>query len=225
MVDRIAVVIPVRDREGFIAAALDSVFAQTRPADRIVVVDDGSTDGTLDILAGYGDRIAVITTDHAGPAGARNAGLAAVDCDAVAFLDSDDLWLPQALENLSDGLARQNADLAWGLVRTEILPGGLPPGPNWPTEPSRLLVIPAMLFRTEALRDLGGFDASLRFGEDSELLMRVNERQLSIAHVPETVMVYQRHPGNMTNDQAGASHAWFDVARRAMLRRRAGSSS
>lgn len=217
----IAVVIPVRDRAHLIGAALESVFAQTHVPAQLIVVDDGSTDGTLEVLAHYGDRIEVLTSPSAGPAGARNVGLNAVRCPLVAFLDSDDLWLPHTLETLAALLDRDEADLAWGHTRTEILPGGALPDPAWPTEPSQLVLIPSMLFRTDALRRIGGFDAGLRFGEDSELLMRVRHLQLRTACLAETVLIHRRHADNMTRDQAAAARAWFDVARTAMRRRAA----
>lgn len=217
----IAVVIPVRDRAHLVGAALDSVFAQTCAPAQVIVVDDGSTDGTRDALAQYDRRIEVLTSASAGPAGARNVGLDAVRCPMVAFLDSDDLWLPRALETLAALLDRDEADLAWGHTRTEILPGGARPNPAWPTEPSQLVLIPSMLFSTEALRRIGGFAAGLRFGEDSELLMRVRHHQLRVACMTETVMIHRRHADNMTRDRAAAARAWFDVARTAIRRRAA----
>lgn len=220
MADSIAVVIPVLDRTTLIGDALDSVFAQTRRPEQIIVVDDGSTDGTLELLRGYGDRITILTSDRAGPAGARNRGLAEVRCGQVAFLDSDDLWRPAALATLSDAMTAERADAAWGLAETEVMAGGALPNPLWPIAATRLVLIPSMLFRTASLRDLGGFDADLRFGEDGDLVMRMRREAWAVVELDEAVLLHRRHPDNMTLDRQGAAGAWFDLARKAMHLRR-----
>ena len=97
----ISCVIPCYNGERFLGAALDSVIAQTLPPAEIIVVDDGSTDGsTADVAANYGSRVTYLRQDNAGPAAARNRGLACARGDFVAFLDADDLWH-------QDKLARQ----------------------------------------------------------------------------------------------------------------------
>lgn len=105
----VSVVIPTFNRAKILQRALDSVFAQTRPADEIIVVDDGSTDDTRRVIEGYGSRVRYVYQTNAGVGAARNAGIKATTSDFVAFLDSDDLWGPeklqlqmQALETLSD---------------------------------------------------------------------------------------------------------------------------
>ena len=87
-------VVPVYDGERFLAEALDSALAQDYEPMEIVVVDDGSTDGTPDVAAGYGDRIRYLRQENAGPSAARNRGLEASRGEFVSFLDADDLWVP-----------------------------------------------------------------------------------------------------------------------------------
>jgi glycosyltransferase involved in cell wall biosynthesis len=95
----ISVVIPTYNRAHTLRRALDSVLAQTWPPSEILVVDDGSTDGTPDLLKSYGDRgVRVIKTRNQGVSHARNRGVEACTGDWIAFLDSDDEWLPQKLE-------------------------------------------------------------------------------------------------------------------------------
>ena len=84
--------------------AIDSVLAQTRPADEIVVCDDGSTDDTAAVLARYGDRITVIHQANAGVSVARNAALGRVRSDFIILLDADDTWLPERIRCLEDHL-------------------------------------------------------------------------------------------------------------------------
>ncbi len=90
----VSVIMPAYNRETFIADAANSVLAQDYPALELIVVDDGSTDRTKEILRDYGDRILLLEQQNAGPAVARNRGLDRARGELIAFLDSDDLWLP-----------------------------------------------------------------------------------------------------------------------------------
>jgi len=103
---RTSVVIPVYNGEKFIARAIDSVLAQTMPAFEIIVVNDGSRDGTAEVLAAYGDRIRVISIPNGGVANARNMGIKAVRGDFVAFLDADDIWVPEKLAKQLEAFKR-----------------------------------------------------------------------------------------------------------------------
>lgn len=94
---RVSVLIPTYNRADLIGVAVDSVLAQTFQDFEIIVVDDGSTDGTREALAGYGARVQYIRIDHAGPAPARNAGFRAARGEYVCILDSDDLYYPHKL--------------------------------------------------------------------------------------------------------------------------------
>ena len=95
----ISVIIPVYNRCELVCRAIDSVIAQTARPNEILVVDDGSTDGTSDsVRRKYGQRVRVIEQANRGPSAARNTGIIAAKSDFVAFLDSDDEWLPQKLE-------------------------------------------------------------------------------------------------------------------------------
>ncbi len=94
---RISVIIPTYNRSSMILEALESVFAQTRLADEILVIDDGSTDGTGDLLKGLGDKITYIYKKNNGVNKARNTGIEQSTGDWITFLDDDDLWMPHRL--------------------------------------------------------------------------------------------------------------------------------
>src|SRR5579872_3523283 len=94
----VSVIIPAYDSERYVADAVRSVLAQTYRPYEIIVVDDGSTDGTARALEAFGGEIRYLHQDNRGEPAARNTGMRAATGEYIAFLDSDDLWLPQKLE-------------------------------------------------------------------------------------------------------------------------------
>ena len=95
---RVSVVIPAYNAARFLPEALETVFAQTYRSIDVIVVDDGSTDNTPDLLDGYGERIRRIRKQNGGIGSARNAGIRATSSEFLAFLDADDLWRPDKIE-------------------------------------------------------------------------------------------------------------------------------
>lgn len=109
---QVSVVIPTYNAEPYIARAIDSVLGQTLAADEIIVVDDGSTDATGDLVKAYGNQVRYIWQDNAGVSAARNVGIKAAKGDWIAFLDADDEWLPEKLEQQL-GLLQRHPELVW----------------------------------------------------------------------------------------------------------------
>jgi glycosyltransferase involved in cell wall biosynthesis len=189
-VPAVAVVVPVRDRAGMIGDAVASVLAQTFRDVALVVVDDGSTDGS-DAAAARAIAAApwdarVLRTAPAGVAAARNAGAAAVDSAWIAFLDSDDLWLPAKLATQMAWLA---AHPAHRIAQTgeRWLDRGRHRNPRarhrkeerlFPRCLERCLVSPsAVVIRRDLYEALGGFDESFPVCEDYELWLRIALRE------------------------------------------------
>lgn len=108
----VSVVIPAYNNGKYIARAIESVLAQIVPADEIIVVDDGSTDDTAQTARSFGDRIVFIQQANAGASAARNTGIQRAKGEWIAFLDGDDEWLPQKLEQQTM-LLRRNPHLMW----------------------------------------------------------------------------------------------------------------
>jgi glycosyltransferase involved in cell wall biosynthesis len=98
MMMSISVIVPTYNSSKTIERALQSVFNQSRPADEIIVIDDGSSDCTIDILNKYKEKIVVVAQTNSGAAAARNRAVERSSGDLIAFLDSDDMWHPQKLE-------------------------------------------------------------------------------------------------------------------------------
>jgi len=97
----------VYNRAGLVCRAIDSVLAQSRPADEVIVVDDGSTDDTADAVLRFQDRVRMIRQPHSGVAAGRNRGIREARYDWLAFLDSDDLWKPNKLQRQCEALQEQ----------------------------------------------------------------------------------------------------------------------
>lgn len=185
-----SVIIPTWNRRDLVARAIDSVLAQTRPVEEIIVVDDGSTDGTGAFLAQrYGERITLLTQANAGVSAARNRGLAAARGRYVALLDSDDVWLP---EKTARQLAHLEAQPQLGMVLCDVErvnPDGslidvferrrqIPadgPALQWVLRDPALAPL-SLLMRREVYEDVGGFDESLRTAEDLDYHLRVAAR-------------------------------------------------
>lgn len=109
---RISVVIPAYNSQQQLGRAIDSVLAQSRSAEQILIIDDGSADRTGQVAAGYGDRVQYIRQENAGPSAARNRGIQSASGNWIAFLDADDQWLPDKLRLQTRHLSRY-PDLPW----------------------------------------------------------------------------------------------------------------
>src|SRR3989304_595361 len=116
---RVSVIIPTYNTAHYIAPAVESVLGQTYQDTEIIVVDDGSTDNTRTVLTPYMDRIQYIVQDNKGRSEARNRGIHQSQGEFIAFLDADDLWLPDKLSQQVAALdEHEQAVLAYGLAQT-----------------------------------------------------------------------------------------------------------
>lgn len=204
----ISVIIPAYNQAAYISEAIQSVLAQTFPHFELIVVDDGSTDETPEILAELRDpRIRVIRQPNAGLSAARNTGLRASSAPLVTFLDADDYFLPTKLEVLSAYLDQHpEVGMVAGRVRYIDQRGQLilePAPPSIPLSLPHLLFanpvcVSAVLLRRNWLDRVGVFDESLRACEDWDLWLRLLAADCPMSWVPDLVVAYRVHPGQMT---------------------------
>ena len=162
-----------------ICRAIDSVCSQLHPVDELLVVDDGSTDSTLDIVRSYRGRVRCIHQSNRGVAAARNTGIENATSSWIAFLDHDDKWLPQKLEKQLSALrSSPQAALCYSAywfhsINGSRLLGHLPLRKLWPTIRVRNPFPPSVVIARKAeLLNLGGFDERLRGCEDWDLFIR-----------------------------------------------------
>lgn len=218
----LAVVVVGYNQAHFLGDALASVLAQTRPADEIVLIDDGSTDDTAAVAARFGEA-RYLWQQNAGLSAARNAGLAAIGSRYVLFLDSDDVLAPQTLANalpalradprlafVYGGYREVAADLAElavhpPIVRDDPFAGLLQRG-------NYISMHGTVLYDAERLRGCGGFDPSLKSCEDYDVFLRL-VRDHPIAAYDSIAADYRRHGQSLSRNalrMIATSHAVLD---------------
>ncbi len=189
----VSVIIPTYNRAHVLERAIASVIQQTYKNIEVIVVDDGSTDDTAALLTRYHAIIHVIKQTNRGPSHARNRGIQAAHGEIIAFLDSDDAWLPEKLARQVDLLVRLDASVACCLCNAEMRFTHRPRGTSFenaglhPREeegiwlnPAEVLMHTFVLFnqtaaiRRSALEETGGFDEEIKYLEDYDLALRLS---------------------------------------------------
>jgi glycosyltransferase involved in cell wall biosynthesis len=208
---------PILNAEKFLPETLRSLKANWLEGNELLVVDDGCTDRSMELVADSGLPGRTLQGEGGGPAAARNLALKQACGRYVAFLDADDLWPPDTLRLLLDTLREGDGSekIAQGRVET------FADGPVADTLKARLKPVPAYavnlgsaLFRKNDLDQLGGFDESLRFDEDTDLWLRCWEAGLSKKLLPEVTLHYRLHQENMTRGAQSNSRALLPLLKR-----------
>jgi hypothetical protein len=205
-----SVVIAVHDAAGTIAEAIESALGQTLPPLEVVVVDDGSTDGTVAAVEPYGERVVCIQTPHGGAAAARNAALERVRGDFFAVLDADDAYLPDRLAALTElAVARPDLDLLCtdAFLEVDRRPAAtFGEGCTFEVADQRAAILGrcfclAPAYRRSKLLEAGGFDQSLRTGSDWECVIRLLYGGAVAGAVAEPLYRYRFHEASLTGDR------------------------
>jgi glycosyltransferase involved in cell wall biosynthesis len=237
----ISVVIPAFNHARFLPASIESALAQTLAPAEVIVVDDGSTDETAAVVGRYAGRVRALRQANRGVSAARNRGAAESRGDALAFLDADDEWMPRKLEAQA---ARLQAQPDLGLVHCgvqEVDADGRALGVRLDGLEGRVAE-EMMLFRRGVIlgggsaavvpravfAEAGGFDESLSTSADWDLHHRIARRR-AVGFVPEALVRYRVHGGNMHADVSRTAREMLQAYTRAFaedealrpLRRRA----
>ncbi|MFA7192130.1 MAG: glycosyltransferase [Candidatus Paceibacterota bacterium] len=218
---KIDVIIPVYNGASFIIKALASVEGQTTQPDKVIIINDGSTDNTAEVVNKYKEnsklRILLISKENGGLSSARNRGIKESTSEWLAFLDADDEWLPNKLEEqikVERGTKLENPALIYcdysvidhaskikyknykspidrkmsGIVFTKLL------------DRNRITASGSgVLIKKEVFSKVGLFDESLKFGEDWDMWLRISEFY-NIDYSPKTLVLIRKNVGNMTSD-------------------------
>ncbi len=221
----VAIVIPVRNGERYLAEALDSVLAQTHPPCDVVVVDDGSSDRTIAVAERYAPRVRCLSQPAAGIGAARNRGVAEARGDYLAFLDGDDAWPLDRLERQLAAFSAQPApDLVFGHIeqflspdldaaaRAELVcPGGAQPA----------FLANTMLMPRAVWDRVGPFSVTAVRSEFLDWLLRAREHGLREVMVADVVLRRRLHAANHGRRRHDAANEYAVTLKRALDRRRA----
>ena len=237
---KVSVIIPNYNYARFIGEAIESVLAQTYQPLEIIVVDDGSTDDSIKVIESFGDKVKLIRQENGGVGKARNTGARNSNGDFLAFLDADDIWLPEKIEKQ---IAKFDVDTEIGLVHCgmrefnsvtgELIKIHLEGGEGWVATDLLLNEKPvvvgpggSIVVKRKVYEDVGGFDENLKNGEDWEFCYRV-ARKCKIGFVAEILVNYRNHNVNAHSNIPQMEHstliAWnksFDTNDKNILRLR-----
>jgi glycosyltransferase involved in cell wall biosynthesis len=208
----VSVIIPCYNAARYVAEAVASALAQTYQPLEVILINDGSTDDTEEVLLPYVGKIRYFYQPNRGLSATRNRAIALARGELIAFLDADDVWLPEKLERQVDRLT-QNPRA--GLVHANFLKLYADTGIRAPRKPpditdgrcytrlvlGNILLVSSVVLRRECLDRVGVFDENIprRTCEDYDLWLRI-ARYFEFAYIPEALMLYRRHAGNMSNN-------------------------
>jgi glycosyltransferase involved in cell wall biosynthesis len=210
---KVSVVIPCYNQARFLGEAIQSVLRQGYSDLEIIVVDDGSRDGTEEVASGYAkedSRVRLVRQENRGLAAARNRGLAEAEGEYIVFLDSDDRLVSEALEvGVRELEAHPGCAFVSGICRKITADGSIVPGweqfrvrddPYLELLRSCPVYVPAVMYRRSVFDAVGGFDTSYKAAEDYDLYYRILERYPVYCH-DTLVAEIRRHGANMTRDR------------------------
>ena len=216
---KVSVVIPAYNAEKHIARAIESVLVQTRPADEVIVIDDGSSDGTAEVIRSFGDKVILIQQENAGASVARNAGIKAATGDWIAFLDADDEWLPEKLK-LQTGHAQGNPDLRWSFTnlswdnkkrhrfepahpvkRLSEVHGDKPLFEDYFHAYVRGFYVSTItvIIHKSVFETVGLFEPGMKRAQDNDMWYRIAYQYPQVGYLPEPLAIYHLDtPGSST---------------------------
>lgn len=212
----VSIILPTYNRMGVLDKAINSVLEQTYTKFELIIVDDGSTDGTEEYVKGIDDtRVQYIRGNHKGAAAARNLGLQNAQYKYIAFQDSDDLWVKTKLEKQMKILTEADDEVALVYCRYEYHPLQGNQSMNWPPDgmpeemcsgnmlrqllKQNLIGTPTMLLRKNVIEKVGSFYEDLPALEDYEFALRV-ARQYKIGYVKEPLLQVYESKDSISND-------------------------
>jgi glycosyltransferase involved in cell wall biosynthesis len=223
----IGIVMPAFNAERHIADALSSLLREAALGLEIVVVDDGSTDGTAEIVKGMADRfpeIRLVRGEHRGVAAARNLGLREVlpRHPLITFLDADDLSYPARLARQAGRLGADSGVM--GVIGNlqlfeEIDPDNMLPRPGTWVRTVRGISLTTLLVRREVFDQLGLIDEDFDAGEDADFILRMLEANVPYRLEDEIAVLYRRHETNMTSDHVRVRRGFLHALHKSAIRR------
>lgn len=227
--ETVSVVIPAYNCARYLPETIESALSQTLPPLEVIVIDDGSTDDTAEVLARYEGRISYIRQRNMGISAARNAGIRVARGTLIAFLDADDIWFPSILEQQREALSRTGAGLAHtGFYNWDSATGRKTP----PARDNSLFdghcyqkffwnetgdPTSAYMVRRSCFDAVGLFDEGIPGGccEDLELWTRIS-RRFPFTYIATPLLLRRQHGGNITRHAERIAEGYFWAKQRAL---------
>ncbi len=222
MIPETSVIIPVRNGAQFVGEAIASVLEQLGKGDEILAVDDGSTDGSADVVSRFAHPgLRLLSAGGRGPSAARNMGFAASRGAFIAFLDHDDMW-PNGRHKALMAALRQDESIeaAYGRILRRIEAGATITAESKIEGHHAGWLIGSGLYRRALLARICGFAEEMRMGEDVDFYLRLKKTgtHLRLCEVPG--LIRRHHEANATNDLHEAEPSRLNVLRRKLARAR-----
>jgi glycosyltransferase involved in cell wall biosynthesis len=226
----VSCIVPVYNGERFVGECVESILRQSYGPIEVIVVDDGSHDGTLGTLRPFGDRVRIFQQENQGPSVARNRGVEESRGEYVAFLDADDLWVEDKIESQMDRFrARPELDLCSGHIKSFWIPEldhERIRVEDHPYHQERALLSPCtVLVKRRVFELLGGFDPELRNGEDTDWFMRMMKAGVEYETLPRLLVNRRQHSNNLTRHHRPSQEAVLGHLKRVLDRGRAAQGS
>ena len=219
----VSVIIPVFNGERFLREAVQSVLDQKYSPVEIIIVDDGSTDGTATVARSLGETVRYLRQTNQGPAAARNRGIEQAQGSLIAFADADDLWPSEKLELQLPYLIN---DPAIEIVMGRIQQVRLSKTVNGQTqaeefdEPAFSVNLGSAVIRKSVFERVGLFDETMRYSEDVDWFMRAREAGAAIVTLDAVTLLYRQHEENMTRGKSTTELNVLKALKRSLDRRR-----
>jgi len=225
----VSVIVPTRNYGRFLAEAVKSILGQSRPAMEVIVVDDASDDNTVEVARGFGDQIRYVRREvRGGAAAARNTGLKLALGDLVCFLDSDDIWLPGALEILAGGLEAhpeaEGASARMVNVPDSAMSEALARPASLVERSIQCWGAGGLILRRNSFAKVGFFDEGTTLAEFVAWVSLARDQGLEFATCPELVSLRRVHGANSVLTMPTLAPGYMNLIRQHMERKRAAAS-
>lgn len=223
----VSVVVPVYNAEPYLAEAIESVLAQTHPPSEVILIDDGSTDGSAEIAKGFGDSLHYFYQKNQGVGAALTAGFTRARGEYICAIGSDDLWTKDKLAlQLAEFAADSDLDMVFGQVKQFISPEldeASRQNIYCPPEPMPGYSAGPMLIKREAFLRVGNFDNRWEVGEFIDWYLRATDAGLNSKMLPQVVYRRRLHTSNLTIRKRDSYSDYTRIIKASLDRRRKGT--
>lgn len=221
----VSVILPVYNTEKYVAESIQSVLNQTHKNIEIIAINDGSIDGSLDVLKQFGNKLILIDCDqNQGIAAARNEGLKKAKGDFIALMDADDLWEPEKVETqINQFRENPELDISFSYMKCFLSPDlsvEIKAIRRCPPDPMPGQVSATALIKSESFWKVGPFDPTWRVGEFIDWMTKANALKLNHATLPQAFLLRRIHETNTGVTERPARADYLKIVKAALDRKR-----